>query len=144
MAADRPFYSGKHKKHGMSLQVIASPAGDILWVSGALPGAVHDKRAEWTDPLTGREIQLRKTCKTERTAQIELGKLLEQAAAGRQPETNATVAQLMDRYVEIADWDLSVELCLERHPPARARPTAYRSRGFSVGQRVCRTSGSGG
>jgi len=47
VAADRPFYSGKHKKHGMNLQVIASPAGDILWVSGPLPGSVHDKRAEW-------------------------------------------------------------------------------------------------
>ena len=47
VAADRPFYSGKHKRHGMNLQVIASPDGDILWVSGALPGAVHDKKAEW-------------------------------------------------------------------------------------------------
>src|SRR6266487_2383563 len=47
VAADRPFYSGKHKKHGMNLQVIASPAGDIVWVSGPLPGAVHDTKAEW-------------------------------------------------------------------------------------------------
>jgi len=47
VAADRPFYSGKHKKHGMNLQVVASPDGEILWVSGALPGHVHDKRAEW-------------------------------------------------------------------------------------------------
>jgi hypothetical protein len=47
VAADRPFYSGKHKKHGMNLQVIASPDGDLLWVSGALPGSVHDKKAEW-------------------------------------------------------------------------------------------------
>jgi hypothetical protein len=47
VAVDRPFYSGKHKKHGMNLQVIASPVGDILWVSGALPGSVHDKKAEW-------------------------------------------------------------------------------------------------
>jgi len=47
VAADRPSYSGKHKKHGMNLQVIASPAGDIVRVSGALPGSVHDKRAEW-------------------------------------------------------------------------------------------------
>jgi hypothetical protein len=47
VAADRPFYSGKHKHHGMNLQVIASPQGDILWVSGALPGSVHDKKAEW-------------------------------------------------------------------------------------------------
>jgi hypothetical protein len=47
VAADRPFYSGKHQKHGMNLQVIASPDGDIVWVSGALPGSVHDKKAEW-------------------------------------------------------------------------------------------------
>jgi hypothetical protein len=47
VAADRPFYSGKHKRHGMNLQVIASPAGNIVWVSGALPGAVHDMKAQW-------------------------------------------------------------------------------------------------
>src|SRR5215469_15310309 len=45
LAADRPFYSGKHRKHGMNLQVIASPDGEIVWVSGPLPGAVHDKKA---------------------------------------------------------------------------------------------------
>jgi hypothetical protein len=37
--AGRPSCSGKHRKHGMRLHVIASPAGDILRVSGALPGA---------------------------------------------------------------------------------------------------------
>jgi DDE superfamily endonuclease len=47
VAADRPFYSGKHRRHGMNVQVIASPDGSILWVPGALPGAVHDKKAEW-------------------------------------------------------------------------------------------------
>src|SRR6266566_3512429 len=45
VAADRPFYSGKHRRHGMNLQVIASPQGDIVWVSGPLPGAVHDLTA---------------------------------------------------------------------------------------------------
>ena len=45
LAADRPFYSGKHRKHGMNLQVIASPTGEILWVSGPLPGATHDLTA---------------------------------------------------------------------------------------------------
>ena len=45
VAAGRPFYSGKHRRHGMNLQVIASPMGEILWVSGALPGAVHDLAA---------------------------------------------------------------------------------------------------
>jgi hypothetical protein len=47
VARDKPFYSGKHKKHGMNLQVIASPDGEVLWVSAALPGSVHDKKAEW-------------------------------------------------------------------------------------------------
>ena len=45
LAADRPFYSGKHRRHGMNLQVIASPHVDIAWVSGPPPGAVHDLTA---------------------------------------------------------------------------------------------------
>src|SRR4249920_4171730 len=44
VAADRPFYSGKHRKHGMNLQVIASPGGDIVWVSGALPAPCTTRR----------------------------------------------------------------------------------------------------
>lgn len=44
IAADRPSYSGKHKKHGMNVQVIADPFGWLLWASPALPGAVHDVR----------------------------------------------------------------------------------------------------
>jgi Helix-turn-helix of DDE superfamily endonuclease/DDE superfamily endonuclease len=48
VAADRPFYSGKHRKHGMNLQVISSPGGDIVWVSGPLPGAVHHLTAART------------------------------------------------------------------------------------------------
>jgi hypothetical protein len=42
VAADRPFYSGKHRRHGMKLQVISARDGEILWVSGPLPGATHD------------------------------------------------------------------------------------------------------
>ena len=60
-----------------------------------------------TDQLTGREIRLRKTFKTERAAQIELGKLLAQATAGRQPDSAVTVAQLLDQYVSTAGWDVS-------------------------------------
>ena len=45
VAADRPFYSGKHRRHGMNLQVISAPDGEIVWVSGPLPGAVHDLTA---------------------------------------------------------------------------------------------------
>jgi hypothetical protein len=38
VAADRPFYSGKHRRHGMNLQVIAIPDGEIVWVPG--PGSM--------------------------------------------------------------------------------------------------------
>jgi hypothetical protein len=48
IAADRPFYAGKHKKHGMNVQVITDPLGRLLWASPALPGAVHDIRAART------------------------------------------------------------------------------------------------
>jgi hypothetical protein len=76
-----------------------------------------------TDPLTGREIRLRKTCKTERAALIELGKLLEQAAAGRQPETNAGVTVP----------DCSLARCDQTWPtrwsrPGRARPVRREAR----------------
>ena len=47
VAADRPFFSGKHHCHGMNLQVISGPAGQLLWVSGPLPGSVHDMKAAW-------------------------------------------------------------------------------------------------
>jgi len=55
-------------------------------------------------PLTGREIRLQKTCKTERAARIELGKLLEQDAGS---DSDVTVAQLLDQYVSTAGWDVS-------------------------------------
>jgi hypothetical protein len=48
VAADRPFYSGKHRRHGMNLQVISGPHGEIVWVSGPLPGSVHDLTAART------------------------------------------------------------------------------------------------
>jgi hypothetical protein len=48
VAKDRPFYSGRHRRHGMNLQVISSPDGTILWVSGPLPGSVHDLTAART------------------------------------------------------------------------------------------------
>jgi hypothetical protein len=44
-ALDRPFYSGKHKRHGMNLQAIADARGNLLWISGALRGATHDTKA---------------------------------------------------------------------------------------------------
>ena len=42
---DRAFFSGKHKRHGVNVQVIADSAGRLVWASPALPGARHDMGA---------------------------------------------------------------------------------------------------
>jgi hypothetical protein len=39
---DRAYYSGKHKCHGVNVQVLADPAGRLIWASPALPGSRHD------------------------------------------------------------------------------------------------------
>ncbi len=41
----RPYYSGKHKRHGVNVQVVADAAGRLVWASPALPGATHDLTA---------------------------------------------------------------------------------------------------
>ena len=54
---DRPFYSGKHKRHGMNLQAIADARGNLLWISGAIRGSIHDTKAAriWQIPRLLRE-----------------------------------------------------------------------------------------
>jgi integrase len=50
-----------------------------------------------TDPLTGRRLRYRQSVKTEQHAQIVLGRLLEQAEAGRRPVSGVTLAELLAR-----------------------------------------------
>ncbi|WP_419995884.1 transposase family protein [Streptomyces boninensis] len=45
VAADEPYYSMKHRKHGMNVQVVAAPDGTPLWFSRATPGRTHDLTA---------------------------------------------------------------------------------------------------
>jgi hypothetical protein len=49
-----------------------------------------------TDPLTRPAIRLKVTAKTEQQAHIELGRLLKDASEGRTPESDATMAKLLD------------------------------------------------
>jgi hypothetical protein len=51
VADQRPYYSGKHKRHGVNVQVIADCKGRLIWASSALPGAVHDLTAARTHGL---------------------------------------------------------------------------------------------
>jgi hypothetical protein len=57
---DRAFYTGKHKAHGLNVQVIAAPIGRLVWISPPMPGARHDTGAARghgiIDALTDAEI----------------------------------------------------------------------------------------
>ncbi|MFJ7190535.1 transposase family protein [Streptomyces bacillaris] len=44
-------YSAKHKRHGVNLEVVTDPAGEILWISPALPGRTHDLTAARTHKI---------------------------------------------------------------------------------------------
>jgi DDE superfamily endonuclease len=44
----KPYYSGKHRRHGMNVQVIVDAAGRLVWASAALPGSAHDLTAART------------------------------------------------------------------------------------------------
>ncbi|MYV67067.1 transposase [Streptomyces sp. SID2131] len=44
----RADFSQKHRRHGVNVQVIAGPAGKLLWISPALPGRTHDLTAART------------------------------------------------------------------------------------------------
>jgi DDE superfamily endonuclease/Helix-turn-helix of DDE superfamily endonuclease len=60
VAHQKPYYSGKHKRHGVTVQILADPAGRLVWASPALPGATHDLTAArhlgLIDALTGAHV----------------------------------------------------------------------------------------
>ncbi|WP_199041910.1 transposase family protein [Glycomyces salinus] len=60
LAADRPYYQVKHRSHEMNLQAVADPDGNLLCVSGALRGSIHDTAAAriWQLPRLLREYGL--------------------------------------------------------------------------------------
>ncbi|GAA2997796.1 hypothetical protein JCM13580A_42390 [Streptomyces drozdowiczii] len=44
-------YSAKHKRHGVNVQVVTDPVGQIMWLSPALPGRTHDLTAARTHKI---------------------------------------------------------------------------------------------
>lgn len=74
------------------------------------------------DPITRRQVYLRRTAKDLIQAQITLGTLLEQAQAGKEPEWDATVAQLPDQYAPLAEWDVSTREGFEGYARKAIRP----------------------
>ncbi|MFF3404030.1 transposase family protein [Streptomyces sp. NPDC002659] len=44
-------YSGKHPKHGVNIQAVTGPAGELIWYSSALPGRTADITAARTHKI---------------------------------------------------------------------------------------------
>ncbi len=54
VADQKPYYLGKHGRHGVNVQVIAEPVGRLIWASAALPGSIHDlTAARFGEPPSG-------------------------------------------------------------------------------------------
>jgi integrase len=59
------------------------------------------------DPVTGKERRYKRTVKTEAQAVAELARLLRDVEAERAPDDSATVGLLLDRYLDVADLEVS-------------------------------------
>ena len=97
----------------------ATPSGHIAQLPS---GSYRVEVNLGTDPITRRRIRLRETCKDLVSAQIMLGKLLAQAQSGKEPESGATVAQLLDLYMPLAEWDVSTREGFEGYVRRTIRP----------------------
>jgi hypothetical protein len=93
-------------------------AGPQLTNTRLAPLGVFVNEGLWTQAGSALAVRLglslRRTDLPERgprdahVRRIELGKLLKEASEeGRTPESDATVAKLMDEYAAIAEWDVS-------------------------------------
>lgn len=68
------WYSDKHHRHGASVQTVVAPDGELLWVSGVLPGLTVDITAARRFKIADRVLQY-------------LGLLADLGYVGLHPET---------------------------------------------------------
>jgi hypothetical protein len=54
----RAFYSGKHKRHGLNVQTVCSPDGELLWAAAPLPGATVDVTAARRADIAGMLVSV--------------------------------------------------------------------------------------
>jgi hypothetical protein len=56
----------KPRRHGVSVQVIADPAGRLIWASATLPGSTDELAAARTHAIISRADQRKRDLKTEK------------------------------------------------------------------------------
>ena len=85
-------------------------------------GSFRVKVYAGTDPVTGKERLLRQTCPDEAAAHAALGRLLTEADGGRFPDRQATLGQALDKYLEVADLEVSTKEAHEGYIRRTVRP----------------------
>ena len=78
------------------------------------------------DPLTGKRRNLAGTARTKREVKALRARLLTQGDDGRQPATGATVARLLERWLEMADLAWSTRVTLNGRRPRGSLSPAVR------------------
>lgn len=135
IAADRPFCSGKPKKHGMNVQVITDPAGRLLWASPALPGAVHDIKAARAHGIIDALAEAGVECWADKgyrgadgTIRLPYWGLRETLSAGQQTvnRSHAKIRAFVEQAMAtLKIWRLLRKLrCRTTRSPARFRPSS--------------------
>lgn len=51
VGGSRADYSARHRRHGVNVQVVTDPIGEVLWISPALAGRTHDLTAARTHKI---------------------------------------------------------------------------------------------
>jgi integrase len=74
------------------------------------------------DPVTKRQRYLRQTAHTQREAERALTRLLSQVDEQRTPNTNATVGYLLDRWLELAQLELTTRDTYQAYLRRHVRP----------------------
>jgi integrase len=88
--------------YGPGMATVASGHIERL-PSGSLRVRVYGGK----DPVTGKERRYKRTVRTEAQAAAELARLLRDVEAERAPDDSATVGLLLDRYLDVADLEVS-------------------------------------
>jgi hypothetical protein len=95
-------------------------------------GSFRVKVYAGTDPVTAKERLLRQTCPDEASAYIALGRLLAEADGGRFPDRHATVGQALDKYLEVADLEVSTREAHQGYVRRTIGPVLGESRSVSL------------
>ncbi|MFF4566266.1 transposase family protein [Streptomyces sp. NPDC001435] len=114
----RADYSGKHRRHGVNLQVITGSGGKLVWISRSLPGRTHDLTA-------ARRHRILATC-----ARLKIPALADLAYTGAGPGVAVPVRRRPKQELTAKERSLNKAHARLRVPVERGVATVKRWRIF--------------